>query len=78
VPKSAGGEDNGEWRSSPLYPRVQALMAFAEKQTSSLSGQQRAQVDDLVRKMQAALAANSAAALDAHEQKLTDLLFELG
>ena len=78
APKTGGTEDNGEWRSSPLYPRVQALMAFAEKQMTSLSGQQRAQVDELVRKMRAALAANNAAALDAHEQKLTDLLFELG
>jgi molecular chaperone DnaK len=66
-----------DWRASPLYARVSALMTFAEKQAATLAEAPRKRVESLLAEMRAAIQANNAQALGAREQQLTDLLFEL-
>lgn len=66
-----------EWRESPLYGKVAALLRHAEARLPQLSGSAKARVGHLTNELQAALAAGDAERVSAREQELIDALFEL-
>ncbi|HET7459618.1 MAG TPA: Hsp70 family protein [Longimicrobium sp.] len=66
-----------EWKDSPLYGKVAALLRHADGRLSQLSGGARARVDHLTSELKAALAAGDAERVAAREQELIDALFEL-
>jgi molecular chaperone DnaK len=66
-----------DWRDSPLYPQVAALLSHAEQRLSGLSGAERVRVNHVLNELKAALSANDEARVRAREDELTDVLFEL-
>lgn len=68
----------GAWKNSPLYRKVAALMTHAERRVPEFAPEVRGQVTRLLVEMRAALGAGDAKSLEAAEQRLTDLLFDLG
>jgi molecular chaperone DnaK len=66
------------WKQSPLYSKVSALMSHAERRLDGFDPTIRSNVSQLLSEMRVALTAVDAVALDSAEQRLTDLLFDLG
>lgn len=66
-----------EWRESPLFSSVEALMNHAQKQHESLDTPAAARLEHLMNEMKAALERNDDPAVRRVEQAMTDLLFEL-
>ena len=70
-------EPDASWKESPLYGKVAALLSHAENRLSSLEGSNRIRVNQLLNELKVGLAAHNEAAVNAKEQELIDLLFEL-
>ncbi len=66
-----------DWRSSPFYGRVAALIDHTEKRLSAAAGQGRVPVERLLNELKAALAGRDEARVDQKEKELLDLLFEM-
>ena len=66
-----------DWRSSPLYAKVAALLNHADTRLGELEGADKVRVNHLANELKAALISNNAAAVTAKEQELIDVLFEL-
>jgi len=73
----AGEGEGAEWKRSPLYAKVAALLRHADARIAQLEPAARARVDHLASELKAALAAGDAERAAAREQQLIDALFEL-
>ncbi|HEU4562316.1 MAG TPA: Hsp70 family protein, partial [Longimicrobium sp.] len=76
-PPAVDATGGAEWKDSPLYGKVAALLRHAESRLPRLSGSAHARVDHLSSELKAALAAGDAERVAAREQELIDALFEL-
>jgi molecular chaperone DnaK len=77
APPQVAAEQNSDWRKSPFYSSVAALITHAEKRQSTVETTVRLKIGQLLNEMKAALSGGREQALRAAEGKLTDVLFDL-